>query len=673
MKRILITGATSYVGSRLESYLSIRQETYRVDKISLRDGAWMDATFHGYDTVFHAAGIAHSDNGKISDARKALYYAVNTRLTIDVATKAKADGVKQFVFMSSAIIYGESAPMGKQKLITSDTVPQPANVYGDSKLQAENGIRALADEDFHVVILRCPMIYGEGCRGNYRTLAKIAQKMPVFPRVRNARSMLYIDNLCEFVRLLIDKNEAGIFWPQNSEYSGTSEMVGQIAAAHGKKIRFTKAFNWGLYLLRPVTGLVDKAFGNLTFDQRISKYSNEYRLVSRDASIYFTETGKERMKKVLVLASVASMIDQFNMPYIALLREMGYVVNVACNFTEGSTCSVDKIQKLKAALSDLQVKCCQIDFARDITKLGRNLRAYKQVKALLSQTEYSFIHCHSPIGGLVGRMAGHKTRAKVIYTAHGFHFYKGAPLKNWLLYYPVEWLCAHWTDVLITINQADFELAKKKLNAGRTVYIPGVGVDVGIFAYAQTDRAAKRAELGLPADSFVLISTGELNDNKNHITVIEALASLHAADVHYIIAGIGGNEARLNMAAQEFGVGDRVHLLGYRTDIPQLLKASDAFCFPSKREGLGLGAIEAMASGLPLLTSNVGGINDYSEDGVTGFKYAPTDIGGFAQGILKLKNDPALRGKMGKLNIDRAKRFSIESAVAEHRKVYESL
>ena len=210
-------------------------------------------------------------------------------MTIETAKKAKQDSVKQFIFMSSAIVYGESAPIGKQKIITKDTPVSPANCYGDSKVQAENGIRPLNDDDFKVVILRPPMIYGKGSKGNYPTLSKFAQKLPVFPYVKNERSMLYVENLCEFVRLMVENEECGTFFPQNSEYSNTSEMVKMIAEAHGKKIHLIRGFTWALKLLSHFTGVVNKAFGNLSYEMEMSNYKSDYRIASLAESIECTE------------------------------------------------------------------------------------------------------------------------------------------------------------------------------------------------------------------------------------------------------------------------------------------------------------------------------------------------------------------------------------------------
>ena len=292
MKKILITGAGSYIGTSFERYLQQWPEDYQVDTVDMIGDDWREKSFAGYDAVYHVAGIAHSDTGKVSPERKAFYYQINCDLTVETAKKAKAEGVKQFIFMSSAIVYGDSAPIGKQKLITRETPLTPANFYGDSKVQAEKGIQPLEDASFKVVILRPPMIYGPGSKGNYPVLSKLARKLPVFPKVNNQRSMLYIDNLMEFVRLMVDNEESGIFWPQNSEYSNTTQLVKMIAQIHGKKLLILPGLVWALKLASHITGLVNKAFGSLCYDPEMSQYRCRYCKVNLEESIRITEKGE---------------------------------------------------------------------------------------------------------------------------------------------------------------------------------------------------------------------------------------------------------------------------------------------------------------------------------------------------------------------------------------------
>lgn len=291
MKKVLITGANSYIGTSFEKYINDNFATeYIVDTIDMIDGSWREKSFTGYDVVYHVAGIAHSDNGKISNEKEKLYRSVNTDLTVETAIKAKKDGVKQFIFMSSAIVYGNSGKIGKKKLITKNTPTNPANCYGDSKLQAELGILPLQDDKFKVCVLRPPMIYGKGSKGNFPQLEKFARKLKFFPYVKNERSMLYIGNLVEFVRLMIENEEQGIFWPQNAEYSNTSELVKMIGAVYGKKIHLVKGFGWLLKFFSLFTGLVNKAFGNFSYEENMSEYSVEYRRYSLEESI--KEIGK---------------------------------------------------------------------------------------------------------------------------------------------------------------------------------------------------------------------------------------------------------------------------------------------------------------------------------------------------------------------------------------------
>ena len=251
MKRILITGANSYIGTSFEKYVSQYPDRYQVETIDMIGDSWRSLSFSGYDVVFHVAGIAHSDSGRISEQQAALYYQVNTDLTIETAKKAKAEGVHQFIFMSSIIVYGDSAPIGKRKVITKETVPAPAHAYGNSKLRAEKGLEQLKDDSFIVAILRPPMIYGKGCKGNYQLLARCARTLPVFPDISNQRSILYIENLCEIVRFIIDNGEEGVYHPQNKEQVSTTEIVCEIARVHGKRTLLIKGFSWLLHLMSP--------------------------------------------------------------------------------------------------------------------------------------------------------------------------------------------------------------------------------------------------------------------------------------------------------------------------------------------------------------------------------------------------------------------------------------
>jgi nucleoside-diphosphate-sugar epimerase len=286
MKRILITGANSYIGTSVEKYLLQWPNQYHVDTIDMIDGSWREKSFVGYDSVFHVAGIAHQDSGKITEEQKQLYYKVNTNLTIDTAKKAKADGVKQFIFMSSIIIYGGSGKIGEKKVITRETKPAPEGAYGDSKLQAELGITPLQDDHFSICILRPPMIYGPGCKGNYPVLSRAAQKLPFFPDVQNQRSMLFVGNLCAYIKCVIDRVLSGVFFPQNKEYVCTSDMVRQIAQVYRRKIYLTRVFNPLLRFFSGKVGIINKVFGSMVYEQPNNVLVE---MVSFAESIFLTE------------------------------------------------------------------------------------------------------------------------------------------------------------------------------------------------------------------------------------------------------------------------------------------------------------------------------------------------------------------------------------------------
>lgn len=289
MKHILITGANSYIGISVERHLNRWPEAYRVDTLDMIGDGWRETSFRGYDAILHVAGIVHQEKTKKDPQQEALYDRVNARLPVEVAAKAKAEGVRQFLFMSSMSVYGLAAPVGKVVTITSETPLCPADNYGISKKKAEEGLAPLADGGFKIAVLRPPMIYGKGCKGNYVTLAKLAKKLPVFPWVENQRSMLYVENLAEFIRLLIDDEAEGTFCPQNEEYVNTSDLVSRIAHANGRDILMIKGFTWALKLLRSVTALPDKAFGSLCYDFALSRYPKNYWLKDLGQSVTETE------------------------------------------------------------------------------------------------------------------------------------------------------------------------------------------------------------------------------------------------------------------------------------------------------------------------------------------------------------------------------------------------
>jgi glycosyltransferase involved in cell wall biosynthesis len=379
------------------------------------------------------------------------------------------------------------------------------------------------------------------------------------------------------------------------------------------------------------------------------------------------------LKKALILASVASMIDQFNMSNIEILRKMDFEIQVAANFKYGSNTSQERVNIFKSQLISMGVIVHDITFDRNAFSFI-NIKAYNDVKNLINKENFNLIHCHSPIGGLIARMAARKARnngTKIIYTAHGFHFFKGAPLNNWLIYYPIEKFLARYNDVLITINHEDYKRAKKSFRTKKIEYIPGVGIDTIKISNITVDRKVKREEIRIAEDAFAVLSVGELNKNKNHEAIIRALSKIKNENIVYVICGTGMLENYLRSMAEKLNV--KVKFLGYRNDVLEICKVCDLFVFPSRREGLGLSALESMASGLPIVTSNIHGIKDYSKDGVTGYSCSPTDFKAFAFKINSMLNDSTLRKQMGERNKAIVKQFDISVSKGKVAKIYREI
>ncbi|WP_295267935.1 glycosyltransferase [uncultured Catenibacterium sp.] len=676
-KYILITGANSYIGESVEKWLKKTSSNYHITTLDMLNSHWRDYDFSQYDVVYHVAGIAHADVGNVSDEVKEKYYKVNRDLALEVANISKNSGVKQFIFMSSMIVYSGC----KETLITRNTKPKAENFYGDSKLQADLALQKLNDETFKVCIIRPPMIYGKGSKGNYPLLVKLATKLPVFPNVKNRRSMLHIDNLCEFIRFMIDNEEVGVFFPQNAEYTNTSEMVKMIAKVNEHKIIMVPGTNSLIHLMTKLPGkigtLAKKAFGNSAYDMSLSNYTKgNYRIHSLLESIQATEdkNAKDSNKKAIIIASVASMIDQFNRDNIHLLQELDYEVHVACNFDNAGTITNERMKKLKSDLDEMGVKYFQVPIPRKLSNIKDMIVSLKILKKLANKNQYKIMHCHSPIGGVIARLAFNACRknriTKVIYTAHGFHFYKGAPIKNWIIFYPIEKLCSRITDVLITINHDDYDFAKKHMKANKVKYVPGIGINLDKFKLKDFDKNDYRTKLGLKVDDFMILSVGELNKNKNHEVVIKAIANLRDSNIHYFIAGKGDLKDRLITLSKELNVENQIHLLGYRTDIDQLCNSTDVYILPSIREGLNVSLMEAMASGTPCIGGDIRGNRDLIQDNENGFLCNPLIDKEFSDAISKLKNNTALSCVFQMEELKTIKKFSNVSVRRYMKSIY---
>ncbi len=368
--------------------------------------------------------------------------------------------------------------------------------------------------------------------------------------------------------------------------------------------------------------------------------------------------------RVIYITTVSSTINAFFKPHIEMLINHGVSVDIATNDTDWP---IDEFYR------ELGCNLYHIDFSRSPLSLD-NVKAYSQLKKLIEKGKYDIVHCHTPNASVIARLVCRKFRKKnglkVFYTAHGFHFYKGAPKLNWLVYYPIEKICSYFTDKLITINREDYQLAKKKMKAKEVCYVPGVGIDLSKFKNIKVDRNAKRREIGVPEGCILLLSVGELNENKNHQIIIKALAKLNNTNVHYAIAGVGEKKEYLIQLSKDLGVSEQVHLLGYRNDIPELNYSADVFCFPSIREGLGLAAIEAMTCGLPVIAAENRGTKDIIEQEKNGFFAFHDNVDSFVKPILILLNDKKLYKNMCFYAAESVDRFSIKKVVIKIKKLY---
>lgn len=361
--------------------------------------------------------------------------------------------------------------------------------------------------------------------------------------------------------------------------------------------------------------------------------------------------------KILYVTTIGGTMNFFN-SFIKQLINEGHTIDIATN---------ERNSKVPACYHEWGCKVHQIDTSRSPLNKG-NVKAIRQLNFLVEQEKYDIVHCHTPVAAMCTRLACRKARKEgtmVFYTAHGFHFYKGAPLKNWMLYYPVEKICAHFTDVLITINQEDYALAQKKMKAKRVEYVPGVGIDLTKFGQAAVDKSAKRKELGIPEDATLLLSVGELNENKNHETVIRAIKDV---EVYYVIAGRGGLQEHLQRVINELGMTEKVKLLGFRADVAELYQAADVYVLPSVREGLNVSIMEAMASGLPVVCGRIrGNIDLIDEDG--GSLFEPQNVNDCKKSLEDVLSRE--RECLGKHNVKRVHAMSIKKINAQMKDLYQ--
>lgn len=374
------------------------------------------------------------------------------------------------------------------------------------------------------------------------------------------------------------------------------------------------------------------------------------------------------MKKVLIVTTVSGFLPQFEKNNVKLLREAGCEIHYASNFKNPIYAFQEADLKMQG------IRLHQIDIAKSPFKIRTNLRAVRQLLHIIEENAIDIVHCHNPMGGAAGRAAVWLSGRKpyVIYTAHGFHFYKGAPMRNWMLFYPAERLLARMTDLIVTINREDFERAQKfRLKAGGSVFqIHSVGVDRKRFSPKQEKGENKRKELRIPQKAFHIITAAELNDNKNQKVIVGALAALTQQDIYYTVCGKGQGECRLRELIREKGLENRIRLIGFRTDMEEILQTADCFAFPSYREGFGVAAVEALLCGVPLIVSDNRGTREYAVQGKNALICRADSTEEFAQAINTLYKEKALRERMAHCCRDSAMKFTTEEVEKTMKEVY---
>lgn len=380
------------------------------------------------------------------------------------------------------------------------------------------------------------------------------------------------------------------------------------------------------------------------------------------------------MKRALFFATLATQIDFFNLSNIRLLQNMGYQVDVACNFEKGNPIKKDQVNRIRLELEEIGVKCFQVPVPRKISDLKSLKTSFDLAQILYQERKYDIVHCHSPIASVIVRWALRNKPLKMIYTAHGFHFYNGATLLNWLIYYPIEYMSARYTDLLITINNEDYQSAKKFPVRKKVVQVPGVGVDLERFnpTVSEKDKITL-AGITVEPDDFLCLSIGELNAGKNHRVIIEALAASRNKKIKYIILGEGEARTSLEKLRKEYSLENRVALPGYQKDTPSFLRRADVFVFPSLREGLPLSVMEAMATALPCIVSDVRGnreLVDHEKGGFIAFNNTAEE---YRRYLEKLIEEPRLAKEFGNYNLEKIKDYSLDSVNNKMKAIYETI
>lgn len=648
-RKVLITGAGSYIGEMFEKYAqSYYAKNFEIDTLDMLNPNWKEKKFSSYDIVYHVAGLAHADVGNVSEEIKEKYYAVNTDLAVEVAEKAKLENVKEFIFMSSMIVYGDSAPYGKRKVIDEHTVPTPANFYGDSKLQADVAVRELADDKFKVIVLRPPMIYGKGSKGNYPTLAKLAKKLPVFPDVDNTRSMLYIGNLCEFLCQImlikeVSKN-AIVLIPQNKEWTKTSDMVQKIAEVAGRHIKLLKIMNpsvtIGGKVPGKVSGLVNKAFGNNCYTHEMSIYPGlKYHKNSLQQSIIKTEENERESssdkegpmqtnKKHILVVSQYFYPEQFRINDMCLeWVKRGYKVTVITgipNYPMGKIFEGYGLTKKRHEIwNDIEIFRIPL-IPRGTGSIGMILNYISfMVSGILAgkmkniKADYVFSFEVSPMTQVLTGISF----AKKMKVPHYLYVQDLWPenvitvtgISNPMIVKPIDKMVDYIyknSDQIFTTSPSFVDAIcerKVKVDKRKVHYWPQ-------YAEEFYHPCEKKVIAEIPNDkSFKVIFTGNIGTAQGLQILPETAELLKNENVKFVMVGDGRYLGEFNYEIEKRGVKEQFVMVGRQPAerIPELLSACDVAFLSFQNDSLWTKTIPAklqsyMACGMPIIASAEG-------------------------------------------------------------------
>lgn len=608
-KNVLIVGAGSYIGCSFMDYATKKYPSLKFEVANTIDGSWRKIDFSKYDIVYHLAGIAHADVGKVDNTTKEKYYSVNTDLAIEVCKKAKEEGVKEFVFMSSMIVYGDSAPYGKTKTVDGNTVPQATNFYGDSKLQADVAVRELAADDFKVLVLRPPMIYGKNSKGNYPILAKLAKKLPVFPNVKNQRSMLHIDNLCEFLCqiMLVEnfKENAVVLIPQNAEWSNTSQMVKKIAEASGKKIRLMGgvmrlAVSLGGKVPGKIGGLVNKAFGNSIYDKSLSQYKGiAYQTTTLSESIKKTEGNTEK-GRVLFLVNHDVVLYNFRLELVERLLNDGYEVHISSPYGE----RIDELKALGAVFHEIKMNRHGMNPISEVKLLLTYIK-------LMSDVKPSIVLGYTIKPNIYGAMAAGRKNIPFVANITGL----GTAVENPGLSQKITVALYHLAFRKVqkvffqnTENQQFF--IDHKIAVDKHGLLPGSGVNLTRFDV----KTYPKDEI----TRFVFISRIMKEKGIDQYLDVARVIKEKYPNTEFHICGFC--EAEYEGKLNEYIDNGTVIYHGMIKNVSEFLEKMNCVVHPTYYpEGLSNVLLEGSASGRPIITTDRSGCREVVDDGVNGY------------------------------------------------------